>query len=501
MRGETSALSMRWVMACWASITLGLTTVPITANAAQAGEDMVIEEILVTARKRTESVLEIPETVAVLSGDAIARQDITGLNDIGQLIPNLNLSMRTDGFPNVSIRGVGSFGNTQGVGFYLDDAQIYSDASSRFGDLERIEVLKGPQGTLYGGSNIGGAVKYVSRRPDPEDFSGRIKARAGEQSLIDIEGSINVPLGDDGWAMRLFGFTYSDEGYLKNPNLPRLNGERGTEDKDIGEIDEYGGRVSLAGPITDRLSLYAAVRWNELDGPANAWVRELDDNLDYPDIVVNNPNGSHDRDTVAGTVELTLELDAFDVVSLTSYTDTDSTRFTDVDIREEFIIAALRPEKMEVLTQEIRLTSTHDGPFQWIAGVYYSLFEEEMRSTQIWYDARVDVDGNISGPLGCAAGMPTCSGVWLGEIITPAMEMDTLPLPFEIRDRDKSNVAGFASGTYTWEQWEHGGSIPGCGWISGRTRPTTWIPDCPVMTMTLKCCRGFPCHVGSATTA
>ena len=143
-------------------------------------------------------MLEIPESIEVISGEAIARQNLTTLDDIGNGIANLNLSRRADGFPNVSIRGVGSFGNTQGVGFYLDDVQIFSDASSRFGDLERIEVLKGPQGTLYGGSNIGGAIKYVSKRPDPEAVSGRVKLRGGEQSIIDVEGSINLPLGDSG---------------------------------------------------------------------------------------------------------------------------------------------------------------------------------------------------------------------------------------------------------------------------------------------------------------
>ena len=88
------------------------------------------------------------------------------------------MSRRLDGFPNVSIRGLGAFGNTQGVGFYLDDVQLFGDASSRFGNFERIEVLKGPQGILYGGANIGGAVKFVTKRPDPEAFSGRIKASA-----------------------------------------------------------------------------------------------------------------------------------------------------------------------------------------------------------------------------------------------------------------------------------------------------------------------------------
>jgi iron complex outermembrane receptor protein len=419
-----------------------------------AGAQGAIEELIVTARKREESVLEIPETVSVISGDAIARRDLTTLDDIGNSIANLNLSKRADGFPNVSIRGVGSFGNTQGVGFYLDDAQIFSDASSRFGDLERIEVLKGPQGVLYGGSNIGGAVKFVSRRPDSEEVSGRVKVRAGEQSIIDLEGSINVPLGDNGWAMRAFGFYNEDDGYLTNPNNARVNGLRSNPDKDEGQFEEFGGRLSVAGPLGERLSVFAAMRYNEYDGPNNPWVRELDDDLDYPNEVANTLNSSHERETFAGMLELTLELDGLDVVSLTSYTDTESDRYTDIDIREEYLIDAFRPETMDVFTQEIRLTSTHDGPLQWIAGGFYSLFEETMRSSQIWFDARVDEDGNISGPLGCALEMPTCSGVWALEPVTLEQELSTLETSFENRDRDKSHLGGFASATYSWEAWE-----------------------------------------------
>ena len=153
-----------------------------------------IEEIVVTAHRREENLLEIAESVSVISGADISRQNIKGLEDVGFLVPNLNLSTRLDGFPNVSVRGLGAFGNTQGVGFYLDDVQLFSDASSRFGDLERIEILKGPQGTLYGGSNIGGAVKFVSARPDSEATFGRLKAVLGEQGIVDVEGSVNLPV-------------------------------------------------------------------------------------------------------------------------------------------------------------------------------------------------------------------------------------------------------------------------------------------------------------------
>ncbi len=423
----------------------------------ESGEEAagpVVEEIIVTARKREESLLEIPESVAALSGDQIARQSIDNLRDIGLSVPNLNLSMRTDGFPNVTIRGIGGFGNTQGVGFYLDDVQVFSDASSRFGDMDRIEVLKGPQGTLYGGSNIGGAIKFVSARPDPSDTFGRVKGRFGEQSMIDVEAAVNTPLGDSGWAMRVFGFFYNDDGFLTNENPPRLNGIRGNEKKDVGAMEEFGGRVTVSGPLGDNLSVFAALRYNELDGFSNVWMRELTDEFQYVRVVNNSTNSTHKRDTLAGTVELVLDLDNVSVLSLTSYTTTDSTRYTDADIREEFIFDAYRPEEMDVFTQELRFTSTTDGPLSWIAGAYYSLYAEKMRSSQIWWDARVDADGNISGPLGCAAGMPTCSGVWLGQILTPDMEMDALWIPFEIRDRDKSHLAAFANVSYSWEDWE-----------------------------------------------
>ena len=427
---------------------------PAFGETAREAAGPVVEEIIVTARKRQESLLEIPESVAALSGDQIARQSIDNLRDIGLSVPNLNLSMRTDGFPNVTIRGIGGFGNTQGVGFYLDDVQVFSDASSRFGDLDRIEVLKGPQGTLYGGSNIGGAVKFVSARPDSSDTFGRVKGRFGEQSMVDVEAAANIPLGDSGWATRVFGFYYQDDGFLVNENPPRINGIRGNEKKDVGAVEEFGGRITVSGPLGEKLSAFAALRYNELDGFSNVWMRELTDDFQYDRVVNNSTNSTHLRDTLAGTVELELELDNVSVLSLTSYTTTDSTRYTDADIREEFIFDAYRPEEMDVFTQELRFTSTTEGPFSWLAGAYYSLYAEKMRSTQIWWDARVDADGNISGPLGCAIGMPTCSGVWLGQILTPEQEMDFLALPFEIRDRDKSHLAAFANVNYEWETWE-----------------------------------------------
>ena len=397
------------------------------------GENMTLEEVVVTARKRGESLIDIPESVVSISGDAIGRQNIKGLDKIGLAVPNLNLAMRTDGYPNVSIRGIGAFGLTQGVGFYLDDIQLFSDASSRFGDLERIEVLKGPQGTLYGGSNIGGAIKFVSARPSSDDVFGRVKFLGGQQGVIDVEGSVNIPLGDNGWAMRAFGFTREDDGFMTNPNSPAPDPSQGpftTQPEDVGAYDESGGRISLSGPLSDNLSLYASVRFNEYDGPVNNWARELGgtpDNFQYPTVLDTNRNPTHEREVFGAHVELTWELEGFDVKSITSYTDAESTRLTDVDLTQFWFINTDRPEEFEITTQEIRFTSTGDGDIQWIAGFYYSSYKNEMNS-QFVFGPGVLADASV-GPIAA---------------------------PFELRDQDERHLAVFGNLTYTINDWEIG---------------------------------------------
>ena len=389
-----------------------LLTFPSLYSSESEAADDAVDEIVVTARKREESLLDIPESVTAIGGADIERQNIKNLEDIGLLIPSLNLSPRADGFPNVSIRGLGSFGNTQGVGFYLDDVQVFSDASSRFGDLDRIEVLKGPQGTLYGGSNIGGAIKFVSARPDSSESFKRIKAVIGEQSLGDIEISVNAPLEND-WAMRIFGFTTANDGYLVNPNSARVNGGKTGNKKNIGESEESGFRVSVAGPMNDTLSAYASLRWNDYEGPNNHWIRELDKNdLKHPNTVDTTTNPRHIRDTVSAMLELTWEYDGMDVTSVTSHTDTESTRYSDLDISQEYLLDLIRPEDMKVFTQELRFTSTDDSSIQWLGGFYYSMYEEKMRSELIWWNTQA-IGDNFTGPLGCAAGMDTCSGYGL----------------------------------------------------------------------------------------
>ena len=460
----TARIDRIWLRCTLAGATL-VAAAGAPAEMAAAQEETILQAVTVTARKREETVLEIPESISTISAETIDRANIAGLEDIGFAVSNLSLSQRADGFPNVSIRGLGSFGNTQGVGFYIDDVQNFTDASARVGDIERIEVLKGPQGTLYGGSNIGGAVRFVTGRPDPSGFSGRVKAITGGQDLRDIEALLNVPLGES-WAMRLFGYSHSDDGYLVNGNLPRANGGEGSSDPDIGRVDENGVRLSFAGPLSERLSMYATVRWNELDAPNNVWTTELDNNYEFPHVLGRTYNPRLNRDTVAGTLEFAYDVGGYEVKSVTSYTDNTLVQNIDLDISQEYVLDLFRPELFKILTQEIRVTSTGSGPFEWLAGLYYIDYREEMDSVLLFRGGASLFDGVIP---------------------TAAEEPQTIDtVPFEDRQRDREQIAAFATASYRAGSWEFGGGARVDRWrafvrnrqsgLTGEEEETEFLP-------------------------
>jgi iron complex outermembrane receptor protein len=176
---------------------LGL-LVATTAAAGPAWADAVgaddrLEEIVVTARKRTEDLQSIPASVSALGSTQINDAHITRIDDLASLMPNLNITTRADNTPDVVMRGVGAFGVTQGVGFYVNDVQLFEGQTVRAEDLERIEVLKGPQGTLYGGSNIGGAIKYITKKPSSEPVA-EATVEFGNLNTRNFSGALSGPI-------------------------------------------------------------------------------------------------------------------------------------------------------------------------------------------------------------------------------------------------------------------------------------------------------------------
>ncbi|MEE8094204.1 MAG: TonB-dependent receptor plug domain-containing protein [Gammaproteobacteria bacterium] len=444
---------IRFLLPVLAALALFATSDAQAQGAGDSAASSFLEEIIVTARKREENVLQISESVSVLSSTTIERANIVGLADVGLLVPNLNMSRRADGFPNVSIRGLGGFGNTQGVGFYLDDVQLFSDASARFGDLERIEVLKGPQGVLFGGANIGGAVKYVTKRPDPSGFAGNVRLRAGEDSYFEGEGTLNMPLSDD-WALRLFGIFVSDDSFLENTNAARQNGGTGTNSADIGQLDETSLRLTLGGDFTDTFSMFAAVRYNDFDGPNNIWSIEPDGNLEYPTDINFSVNGRHEKETVAVSLELNWELGAGDITYLGSTTSTDSDRLTDLDTTNEFVIDFFRPHELDVLTQELRYSSDDDGPLQWQAGVYYLLYERDIRTDLLALGGFGFFDPTTGLPV-----PPPNDGTEPDLVVA---------VPWEYSARERTQTAGFGNFSYRSGNIEFSAGVRFDNWESER---------------------------------
>ncbi len=227
-----------------------------TPSLAQDSEIFGIEEIVVTSRKREESLQDAPLSVTAFSAPMLEARGVTSFNDLNNFAPNIELNNgRVDGGGSVAqlyIRGVGqedySFPNDPGVGVYLDGVYVSRSSGGDFGfmDIERVEVLRGPQGTLYGKNTIGGAINVITRKPQPEQ-EFRAEATYGRFDRIDFMASANVPITETLFA-RINGMTRSREGY----------GEDFTGD-DLRREDKSAVRAQLlAQPDSDLEILFQA---------------------------------------------------------------------------------------------------------------------------------------------------------------------------------------------------------------------------------------------------
>jgi outer membrane receptor protein involved in Fe transport len=209
-------------------------------------------------QKRQERLIDVPQSVSVLSSDIISRMGAQQFRDYADTIPGLNFTTSGAGYTQITMRGVSLGDRVATVAVYIDD--IPTAAVGNLGtldlglfDVDRIEVLRGPQGTLYGASAMGGLVKYVTKGPDVTQFAGQ--AQLGVSSTKDGEagytgaGAVNIPLVDEKIALRASGFFTRDPGYIDNLLIGR---------KDVNGADIYGGRLDLLLMPTEALSVRLA---------------------------------------------------------------------------------------------------------------------------------------------------------------------------------------------------------------------------------------------------
>lgn len=187
----------------FAAVALATVAASPTVIAQSEGQRLVLEEVVVTARRRTESLQNVPIAVTALSAETLAMRGTADITELAQSVPSVTLepSRATNTTLSAFIRGVGQqdplAGYEQGVGLYLDDVYLARPQGSVLDvyDVERIEVLRGPQGTLYGRNTVGGAIKYVTKRLADEP-SGSVRATYGSYGQTDLVGTVAAPLGD-----------------------------------------------------------------------------------------------------------------------------------------------------------------------------------------------------------------------------------------------------------------------------------------------------------------
>ena len=205
----------------------GMLAMPVFAQDSSSGINSLMEEIIVTARKREESVQDTPIAVSVFSGESLAARGIDKLDGIGSITPNMTFSnINTNGGGGNSayifLRGVGQadFVPTTdvGVGLYVDGVYFARSVGSVLDliDIERVEVLRGPQGTLFGRNTIGGAVNIHTVKPH-EKFEAKLKAKVGSDDRMNFVGKVNGALSDNLFANVSLA-SFNQDGYVVNPD-------------------------------------------------------------------------------------------------------------------------------------------------------------------------------------------------------------------------------------------------------------------------------------------
>jgi iron complex outermembrane receptor protein len=236
--------------------SLGIQAIHAQSSASQL-EASRLEEVVVTARKTEESLQRVPVSVSAISGEELAQRSLDNLSAVGQSTPNFLFGERGAsgrGSGVIFIRGVGQTDvrptYDPAVGVYVDGVFLGRMQGNNLNtmDLERLEVLRGPQGTLFGKNTSGGAVNIVTRQPDLSDFFGKVQLVGGSRDRFDALGNVNVPLSDGKAALLLSASRRKQDGY----------GSR-ADGQNMGSTDRTSGRVSLRWKLTDQLSaLFAA---------------------------------------------------------------------------------------------------------------------------------------------------------------------------------------------------------------------------------------------------
>ncbi len=372
-----------------------MTGTAVTNSGTEELKGLVIEEIVVTARKREENIQDVPISISAFSAADMEARSLTSLQELGQFTPNFsfyNHAQTGATGATVFIRGVGqadvSIISDPGVGVYRDGIYMGRMQGIDFDlmEIERVEILRGPQGTLFGKNTIGGSVNVVTSRPTNE-FGGNVSITTGRFDRFDVKASVNVPLVPGKLTAKFAGVTRNRDGYGK-----RLDFATGNMIDETGDTDRSTGRAIFNWIPTKNVDVLLSIDGTRVReaGPVRKVVAfsqpgiiKLVNNFvdpDYGDAFLTDSEfttfategNANELDTWGA--DLTVEWDFGDwaVKSITSYRDMEALGQNDADGSNYGIVSNSAIFEQDQFSQELQVSGlSFDDRLTWVAGLYY----------------------------------------------------------------------------------------------------------------------------------
>ena len=379
-----------------------------------SADDGALDAIIVTATKRVETLLNVPLSISVIDAQSIERKGVKNLEDLAPTVPGL-VVLQSDEQSDKSfvIRGISSTSNAGTVALYVDDTPVTFGNNSpdlKLFDFSRVEVLRGPQGTLFGESAMGGSIRYISPEPDFVNTHGYVRAEAGAvhagDSNYEVQGAIGGPVLSDKVAFRVSGFYRHDGGYIDLVN--ESTGD--TVKSGINFADSYGGRAAFSTRIGDRITatlsvLYQKQEDNDLSDYYTG--RGISDPISLPAFQKSERSPVYLNQRFAlPNLTVNADLGFATLTSSTSYVNRTRELGSDFSyyvqsalqlpdsVGSSLIVSNLTKDTFTAVIEELRLASRDSGPLQWIAGAYF----QHSRRTLFQSDASPNL-GEIIPPL------------------------------------------------------------------------------------------------------
>ncbi|MBO9560433.1 MAG: TonB-dependent receptor [Caulobacter sp.] len=369
----------RKVLACGVAATALMSAGHALAQAASA-DNATLDEVVVTAQRRSERLQDVPVTVTAFGAEQVKEARIREIDDVSSRTPGLEFDAFPASQPRIAIRGIGSTdrgaAGDPSSAIFLDEIYLGRPAMVAFDafDVERIEVLKGPQGTLYGRNVVGGAVNVVSKRPSLTGFDAGVEATAGNYDRFEGAGFLNAPFADGKAAVRASAAWRKHDGYVDNTYTGGS----------LEDQDTRSGRFQVAAELSPTFRVQAGVDGTRDRGTGpGQHVLDLDDSSPYSafwtvdrdrDHSAGSIDGHQDRDTWGLRFQADWDLSFATLTYLGSYRDLDYDTYYDFDggnPTTNFIgIEGGNAEKSDASSHELRLSSLPDSPVQWVVGLY-----------------------------------------------------------------------------------------------------------------------------------